>query len=371
MIPLHMALAPGTRVGPYEIVSTLGAGGMGEVYRARDSKLNRDVAVKVLLAAVSNDPDRLARFNREAQVLASLNHPNIAAIYGLEDNAIVMELVEGPTLAERLALGAIPVDEAIATAHEAGVIHRDLKPANIKVRPDGTVKVLDFGLAKALDPTGGSSAAAMNSPTISLHATQQGVILGTAAYMAPEQARGRVVDRRADIWAFGVVLFEMLAGRRAFDGDDISITLASVLKDDLNWAALPADLPSPVRRLLRRCLEKDPKRRLSSISDAWLELDDASAAPVAWERCIAPATRNSIATSRSRSCCPLGGTKVGLEDPIGFSSGLTLRVWRSLRVFSLTGSLLAPGLPFGLARQPPYSYRRLSASLRSRPWRSA
>ena len=284
-----MSLSSGTRLGVYEVVALLGVGGMGEVYRARDSKLNRDVAIKVLLAAVANDPDRLARFNREAQVLASLNHPNIAAIYGLEDNAIVMELVEGPTLAERLALGAIAVDEAIAiarqmadalaTAHEAGVIHRDLKPANIKVRPDGTVKVLDFGLAKALDPTGGSSAEAMNSPTLSLHATQQGVILGTAAYMAPEQARGRVVDRRADIWAFGVVLFEMLAGRRAFDGDDISITLASVLKDDLNWAALPADVPTPVRRLLRRCLEKDPKRRLSSIGDARLELDDASAAP--------------------------------------------------------------------------------------------
>ncbi len=309
IIPLHMALAPGTRVGPYEIVSTLGAGGMGEVYRARDSKLNRDVAIKVLLAAVSNDPDRLARFNREAQVLASLNHPNIAAIYGLEDNAIVMELVEGPTLAERLALGAIPVDEAIAiarqmadalaTAHEAGVIHRDLKPANIKVRPDGTVKVLDFGLAKALDPTGGSSAEAMNSPTISLHATQQGVVLGTAAYMAPEQARGRVVDRRADIWAFGVVLFEMLAGRRAFDGDDISITLASVLKDDLNWAALPADLPSPVRRLLRRCLEKDPKRRLSSIGDARLELDDASTAP-AEDRVVPPASGVAASAPVSR-----------------------------------------------------------------------
>jgi hypothetical protein len=290
-----MSLSPGSRLGHYEIVAELGAGGMGQVYRAHDSKLNRDVAIKVLLAAVASDPDRLARFSREAQVLASLNHPNIAAIYGLEDgpaeggrhtSALVMELVEGSTLADRLATGPLPLDEAIAiarqiadalqAAHEAGIIHRDLKPANVKIRPDGTVKVLDFGLAKALDPGGGSSASAMNSPTLSVHGTQMGVILGTAAYMSPEQARGRAVDRRADIWAFGVVLFEMLTGRRAFDGDDISITLASVLKDDMKWDALPADLPTPVRRLLRRCLEKDPKRRLSSIGDARLELDDAT-----------------------------------------------------------------------------------------------
>ncbi|MDO8677508.1 MAG: protein kinase [Acidobacteriota bacterium] len=293
-----MTLAPGSRLGHYEIVAELGAGGMGEVYRARDPKLNRDVAIKVLLAAVASDPDRLARFSREAQVLASLNHPNIAAIYGLEEgpaeagrqtSALVMELVEGSTLADRLATGPLPVDEAIAiasqiadalqAAHEAGIIHRDLKPANIKVRPDGTVKVLDFGLAKALDPGGGSGASAMNSPTLSVHGTQMGVILGTAAYMSPEQARGRAVDRRADIWAFGVVLFEMLTGRRAFEGDDISITLASVLKDEMRWDALPADLPTPLRRLLRRCLEKDPKHRLSSIGDARLELNDARTPP--------------------------------------------------------------------------------------------
>ena len=308
-----MALAPGTRVGPYEIVSTLGAGGMGEVYRARDSKLNRDVAIKVLLAAVANDPDRLARFAREAQVLASLNHPNIAGIYGLEDNAIVMELVEGPTLADRIAHGPVPVDEAIAiarqiadallAAHDAGVIHRDLKPANVKIRPDGTVKVLDFGLAKAMDPTAGSSANAMNSPTLSVHGTQMGMIIGTAAYMAPEQARGRAVDRRADIWAFGVVLFEMLTGKRAFDGDDISITLASVLKDDLNWTALPADVPTPMRRLLRRCLEKDPKRRLSSIGDARLELEDASAPP-AEDRAVISAPVVAAAAPVSRPVVP-------------------------------------------------------------------
>ena len=296
-----MTLSPGSRLGHYEIIAELGAGGMGAVYRARDSKLNRNVAIKVLLASVANDADRLARFAREAQVLASLNHPNIAAIYGIEEArgdgpaeagrhmALVMELVEGPTLADRLSHGALPVDEALAiarqiaeallVAHDAGIVHRDLKPANIKVRDDGTVKVLDFGLAKALDPAGGSGANAMNSPTLSVHATQQGLILGTAAYMAPEQARGRAVDRRADMWAFGVVLFEMLSGKRAFEGDDISITLAAVLKDDLDWKALPADLPTPLRRLLRRCLEKDPRRRLSSIGDARLELDDVGAMP--------------------------------------------------------------------------------------------
>lgn len=278
-----MSLVSGSRIGVYEVIAPLGAGGMGEVYRARDSKLQRDVAIKVLIAAVADDTDRLSRFNREAQVLASLNHPNIAGIYGFEDRAIVMELVEGPTLADRLQTGAMPSDEAVevakqicealSAAHEAGIIHRDLKPANIKIRPDGTVKVLDFGLAKALDPAVGS-AIVSNSPTLSIHATQHGLILGTAAYMAPEQARGRPVDRRADIWAFGVVLFEMLTGQRAFEGDDVSITLAAVLKDDVDWKALPADLPTPLRRLLRRCLEKDPRRRLSSIGDARLELDD-------------------------------------------------------------------------------------------------
>jgi predicted Ser/Thr protein kinase len=278
-----MSLIPGSRVGVYEVIAPLGAGGMGEVYRARDSKLQRDVAIKVLIAAVADDADRLARFNREAQVLASLNHPNIAAIYGFEDSAIVMELVEGPTLADRLQTGAMPLDEAVevakqlcdalSVAHEAGIIHRDLKPANIKIRPDGTVKVLDFGLAKALDPVGGS-AIVSNSPTLSIHATQHGLILGTAAYMAPEQARGRAVDRRADIWAFGVVLFEMLSGKRAFEGDDVSITLAAVLKDELDWKVLPANVPPSVRRLLHRCLRKDPRRRLSSIGDARLELDD-------------------------------------------------------------------------------------------------
>ena len=265
---------------------------MGQVYRARDTKLNRDVALKVLPDLVAGDADRLARFRREAQVLASLNHPNIAHLYGFEDagaaHALVMELVEGPTLADRIAAGPMPlvdalpiakqIADAVEAAHDQGIIHRDLKPANVKVREDGTVKVLDFGLAKIAEATegsGGTERAAMNSPTLTNRATQMGMILGTAAYMAPEQARGRAVDRRADVWAFGVVLYEMLTGRRAFDGDDISITLASVLKEDVNWQALPTDLPVPIRRLLRRCLEKDPKRRLSSIGDARLELDEA------------------------------------------------------------------------------------------------
>jgi serine/threonine-protein kinase len=326
-----MALTAGTRLGAYEILAAIGAGGMGEVYRARDTKLNRDVALKVLPDLLAGDPDRLARFRREAQVLASLNHPNIAHLYGFEDagdaHALVMELVEGPTLADLIAgtrhsapaaaalsesasrgaaasgggaPRAIELDDALRiarqiadaleAAHDQGIIHRDLKPANVKVRDDGTVKVLDFGLAKALDENASSaSSAAMNSPTLTARATQFGMILGTAAYMAPEQARGRPVDRRADIWAFGVVLYEMLAGRRAFEGDDISITLASVLKEDVSWQALPADLPVPVRRLLRRCLEKDPKRRLSSIGDARLELDEA----------VAPADRDGAAAPAS------------------------------------------------------------------------
>jgi eukaryotic-like serine/threonine-protein kinase len=272
-----MTLAPGARLGPYEILSELGAGGMGQVYRARDTTLNRDVAIKVLLPAVANDPDRLARFGREAQVLASLNHPNIAHIHGVEESggtrALVMELVEGPTLADRLAQGPIPLDEALPiakqiaealeAAHEQGIIHRDLKPANIKVRADATVKVLDFGLAKAMDPAAASSAAAMNSPTLSAHATQAGIILGTAAYMSPEQAKGRAADKRSDIWAFGAVLYEMLSGERAFKGEDISDTLAAVLRQDVDWTALPTSTPAVVRRLIARCL--DPTANDSSV----------------------------------------------------------------------------------------------------------
>jgi eukaryotic-like serine/threonine-protein kinase len=283
-----MTLSAGTRLGPYEILSLVGSGGMGEVYRARDPKLKRDVAIKVLPDSLAQDPERLARFEREAHLLAALNHPHIAHIHGIEDSsgepALVMELVEGPTLADRMAQGPISLDEALPiarqiadaleAAHEQGIVHRDLKPANIKVRDDGTVKVLDFGLAKAFDPGASSPAGAMNSPTLSIHATQAGTILGTAAYMAPEQARGRSVDRRADIWAFGCVLYEMLTGRRPFDGDDVSITLAAVLKADPDWQALPLVTPAAVRRLLTRCLRKDPKDRLQAIGDARIEIGE-------------------------------------------------------------------------------------------------
>ena len=304
-----MSLVPGTTLGPYEIVAPLGAGGMGEVYRARDTNLNRDVAIKVLLPAVANDPDRLARFSREAQVLASLNHTNIAHIYGLEDaegvKALVLELVEGEDLAQRVARGPIPIEEALPiarqiaealeAAHEQAIIHRDLKPANIKVRADGTVKVLDFGLAKAMEPAGGSSANAMNSPTLSMHATQAGVILGTAAYMSPEQARGKAVDRRTDIWAFGCVLFELLTGARAFPGDDVTDTMVSVVSKDPNWDALPSTIPPGIRMLLRRSLEKDSKRRLDSAAAIRIEIDDALTTSFVAERSSA----RSLAHSRS------------------------------------------------------------------------
>ena len=284
-------MLPGTRLGPYEILADLGAGGMGEVYRARDSKLHRDVAIKILLPDVANDPDRLARFSREAQVLASLNHPNIAHIHGLEEadgvTALVMELVEGEDLAQRLARGPVPVDEALAiakqiaealgAAHEQGIIHRDLKPANIKVRAEGTVKVLDFGLAKAMERGAGIGAAAtITSPALM---TSAGVILGTAAYMSPEQAVGKDVDRRTDLWAFGVVLFEMLSGRRLFDGESVSHVIAAVLKDEPDWTALPADVPAGLKKLLRRCLEKDRRKRLSDAATAALECEEAAASP--------------------------------------------------------------------------------------------
>src|SRR5216110_3088947 len=263
-----MLLGVSARVGPYEILSALGAGGMGEVYRAHDTKLGRDVALKILSDTFATDPERLARFQREAQVLASLNHPHIGAIYGFEESngirALVLELVEGPTLADRIAQGAIPFDEAfpiakqiaeaLEAAHEQGIIHRDLKPANIKVRPDGTVKVLDFGLAKLAESgeTGPAGKNLTHSPTITSPAmmTGAGMILGTAAYMSPEQARGKAVDKRADIWAFGVVVFEMLTGRRAFVGDDISLTLAAIMMKEPDWSALPGSTPLGLRRLL-------------------------------------------------------------------------------------------------------------------------
>jgi serine/threonine-protein kinase len=250
---------------------------MGEVYRARDMRLHRDVAIKVLSGAFTADPERLARFEREAQLLAQLHHPNIASVFGFEESsgvrALVMELVSGEDLSERITRGPIPVDEALPiarqiaealeTAHEHGIIHRDLKPANVKVRPDGGVKVLDFGLAKAMDPGGAfNSSDAAQSPTLTARATQVGTILGTAAYMSPEQARGKPVDRRADIWAFGVVLYEMLSGRRAFAGEEPSDLLAAILRQEIDWSPLPVDIPQGLRRLLERCLNRDPKQRL-------------------------------------------------------------------------------------------------------------
>ena len=349
-------MVPGTRLGPYEIVAKLGAGGMGEVWRARDIRLDRDVALKLLPAGFADDPERHARFEREARVLASLNHPNIAHLYGLEhlevkvdsrqstvdsaaarpDSApgtsghgpratgpdverapgalhvLVMELVEGEDLAARLLRGSIPVDEAIAiarqiaealeAAHDKGIVHRDLKPANVKVRPDGTVKVLDFGLAKALDPaSSGGSADLAHSPTITHAATQAGLILGTAAYMAPEQAAGAAVDTRADIWAFGVVLFEMLAGRRLFEGESVSHVLAGVLKDTPDLAALPAATPPRIVDLVRRCLRKKPRERLQSIGDARVLIDEVLADPLADDRRTARGSAAERATSERPS----------------------------------------------------------------------
>jgi serine/threonine-protein kinase len=286
-----MSLSPGTRLGPYEITALIGLGGMGEVYRARDTRLGRDVALKILPEAFEADPGRLARFQREARLLAGLNHPHIATLHGVEDAAgrlaLVMELVEGPTLADRIAQGPIPLDEAVAiarqiasaleAAHERDIVHRDLKPANIKVREDGTVKVLDFGLAKATDPAGDGADAA-DSPTITSPAmTMRGVILGTAAYMSPEQARGKRVDKRADIWAFGCVLYEMVTGKRPFAGDDVTETIAAVVKVNPDLSVAPGEL----RALLEHCLEKDPRKRLRDIGDAWRLVSDVRPAPMA------------------------------------------------------------------------------------------
>ena len=287
-----MTLPTGTRLSHYEITSQLGKGGMGEVYRATDTKLGRDVAIKVLPEEFVRDAERVARFQREAKLLASLNHPNIAAIHGLEEvdgsNFLVMELVEGSTLDSRIKAGPIPVEEALKlalqiaealeAAHEKGVIHRDLKPANIKVTPEGKVKVLDFGLAKAF--AGGQADLNLsNSPTLSVAATRQGMVLGTAAYMSPEQARGKEVDRRSDIWAFGCVLYEMLTGKQTWTGDTVTDIIAAALTKDPDFEILPANLHPGIKRLLSRCLQKDPQKRLRDAADAALEIEDAIVAP--------------------------------------------------------------------------------------------
>jgi len=343
-----MSLQPGTRLGSYEVTALIGQGGMGEVYRAKDTKLGRDVALKVLPDLFADDPERLARFQREARVLASLNHPNIASIYGLEESgdtrALVLELVEGPTLAERIAQGAIPVEEALPiakqiaealeAAHERGVIHRDLKPANVKVKEDGMVKVLDFGLAKALEPeaTGDPS----ESPTMTA-ATRMGVIMGTAAYMSPEQARGRPVDRRADIWAFGVLVYEMLTGKRAFEGEDISLTLAAVMKSELDLDTLPAGLSPALRTYLRRCLQKDPRQRVQAIGDVRLAMEGAfeTAVPQPSEAAVAPPLqvwqRPVPATIAALTLLALGGLAVwSLTRPAPPTSPPTSRLVISL-----------------------------------------
>lgn len=288
-----MALPPGTRIGSYDVTALLGAGGMGEVYRATDTTLKRQVALKVLPDAVAADPDRISRFRREAEVLASLNHPNIAHLYGLEKadgvSALVMELVEGPTLAERIAEGPLPVGEALRIArqiaealeeaHEQGIVHRDLKPANVKAAEASTVKVLDFGLAKAMEPTAAPGNPAHTPTLTSPVMTEIGAVLGTAAYMSPEQARGKPVDKRADIWSFGCVVYEMLTGKAAFPGETVADSVARILERSPDFEALPPDVPTSVRQLLRRCLVKDPRERLRDIGDARIEIGQALAAP--------------------------------------------------------------------------------------------
>jgi hypothetical protein len=334
-----MSLAPHARLGPYEIVSLLGSGGMGEVYRARDTSLNREVAIKVLPAIFAADPDRLARFTREAQTLAALNHPQIAAIYGVEQSgdtrALVMELVQGEDLSVVIARGPIPladalpiakqIAEAIEAAHEQGIIHRDLKPANIKVRGDGTVKVLDFGLAKAMDPTAASSADAMNSPTLTMPGTQMGMVIGTAAYMAPEQAKGRAVDKRADIWAFGVVLYEMLSGHRGYEAEDVSETLAAVLTREVDWTKLPPSTPPRLFALVRDCLVRDPKQRLRDMGEARRTIDQLITGATSGVMLPAP-DRSGVATPPARAAhSSIAWTVAAVA--IVIAGGATWKVW--------------------------------------------
>jgi serine/threonine protein kinase/Tol biopolymer transport system component len=363
-----MPIGPGSRIGPYEVSAQIGEGGMGQVYRARDRTLNRDVALKILPEVVAVEPDRVARFKREAQLLAALNHPNIAGIYGLEEShagrALVLELVEGPTLADRLARGPLApgealviarqIAEAIEAAHEQGIIHRDLKPANVKVRGDGTVKVLDFGLAKALDPVA-TSPESSHSPTITAPAfTHRGVILGTAPYMSPEQAKGLPADQRSDIWAFGCVLYEMLAGRRPFPGQTISEILAQILEREPDLNALPASTPARIAWLVRRCLEKDPRRRLHDIADARIEIDEALREPVG-SAFSSAAPMPTSSRSRWREALPWTAAAVCLAALVG-----TLIVSRAGRgnngspdARSFTAAITLPdGLRLGTANPP-------------------
>jgi Tol biopolymer transport system component len=349
----------GQSISHYRVTAKIGAGGMGEVYRATDSKLGRDVALKILPEAFAQDPQRMARFSREAQVLASLNHPNIATIHGIEDGAgvraLVMELVEGPTLAERIAQGALSLEdalpiakqiaEALEYAHEKGIIHRDLKPANVKITTDGKVKVLDFGLAKALSDES-SIQDASHSPTLSMAATKAGVILGTAAYMSPEQARGKPADRRADIWSFGVVLYEMLSGRQIFGGETASDSMAAVITREPDWTALPANVPRRVRELLRRCLTKDPKQRLRDIGEARIAIEQANVSP---EAGAAAALSSSLPVAAQPSWLRWLPWAVA-AFAVGFA-GLTL--WRTPSAAEISSTRFSIPLPSGAALGAP------------------
>ncbi|HET7293129.1 MAG TPA: protein kinase [Vicinamibacteria bacterium] len=326
-----MRLASGVRLGPYELREPLGAGGMGEVWRARDTRLDRDVALKVVPEELVLDRERMARFEEEARVLASLNHPHIATCHGVEESgpvrALVMELIAGPTLAERLTQGSIPVTEALtlarqaaealACAHDHGIVHRDLKPANVKITPQGDVKVLDFGLAKATMPGDARNADVADSPTRTRWKTEAGVLVGTAPYMSPEQARGEAIDKRTDVWAFGVILFEMLTGRPLFDGPTPSDVLAAVLRGEVDWSWLPDETPVPVRRLLRRCLSRDPRQRLRDMADARLEVDEALRGPDVADG-VEPARRS---VAGWRGFLPYAGALAAVALALGFAIG--------------------------------------------------
>ncbi len=358
-----MALASGTKLGPYEIRSPLGAGGMGEVYRARDTRLGRDVAIKILPEEFAADAARMVRFEREAKVLASLNHPNIASIYGLEESsqrcALVMELVEGPTLADLIASGAISLHEALPiakqvcegleSAHERGIVHRDLKPANVKLTPEGQVKILDFGLAKALDDADANASDPSSSPTLTRMASHAGIILGTAAYMSPEQAKGKAADRRADIWAFGCLLYEMLTAKRAFDGETVSETLASVIKDEPDWSALPLAVPPRMRALLKRCLTKDVRQRLQAIGDARIVIDEVQSGVDAADAIATVAAPRVSSWSRALSwsiaailAIALAITFVALPSRLRRPHGPVMHLNLSARARHAEGDLASP-----------------------------